>query len=84
MSAHNPEYLRLFRINQLPVEFWNGRWHLPSGGRSDAIAIIVYDAEPCPETGHVGWCWWARGKMGEAKTYEDAKRQAEAKLEALK
>lgn len=82
MSAHNSEHLRLFRTNKLSVEFWNGRWHWPSG--AEPLAIITYNAEPCPETGHEGWCWWARGRMGESKTYEDAKRQAEAKLEALK
>ena len=41
-------------------------------------AVVVYTTEPSPETGHVGWCWWAAGRMGEADSLEDAKRAAEA------
>ena len=40
-------------------------------------AVITYTDEPSPETGDVGWCWWADG-WG-APTYEDACRAAEAK-----
>lgn len=44
-------------------------------------AVITYDSEePSPETGHVGWCWWALGKMGDAPTREAACAAAEAEI----
>ena len=51
-------------------------WHL---GR-DHDAIVRYSEEPSPETGHVGWCWWALGKMGDAPTREAACAAAEAEI----
>lgn len=58
----------------LPIEYVEGEWRF---GCSDPeptehAAVITYAAEPSPETGHVGWCWWALGKMGESPTLPDA------------
>jgi len=43
-------------------------------------AVITYTDEPSPETGDVGWCWWADGSMGCAPTYDAACRAAEAAI----
>lgn len=36
---------------------------------------------PSPETGHVGWCWWAMGSMGDAPSYEAARDAAVAEIQ---
>jgi hypothetical protein len=61
--------LRL-RIERLATEYWDGRWHWPSNAEPEAL--VTYATEPSPETGHVGWCWWAQGKTGETNSYESA------------
>ena len=66
---------------RLPVthlEFVDGKWGLP--GHYEPDALVVWTEEPSPETGHVGWCWWAQGRMGDAPTLEAAKTAAEAAL----
>lgn len=58
----------------LPLEHVEGEWRFgcrdveppPSQG------FVTYATEPSPETGHVGWCWWALGKMGDAATLAQA------------
>jgi len=65
----------------LPCEYVEGEWCLPS--EADPGAVITYSSEPSPETGHIGWCWWALGKMGDAPSYEEAKRRAEEVIERL-
>lgn len=82
MSAteNTAELLRLLSVDRLLCEFWNERWHWPSN--AEPLAVITYASEPSPETGHVGWYWWALGKMGEAKTYAEAKLAAEAAVRA--
>lgn len=62
----------------IPTEFVAGEWIL--SGQSEPDAVVTYASEPSPETGHVGWCWWARGKMGEASSYIGARKAAEASL----
>jgi hypothetical protein len=63
----------------LPLEFRAGRWaHVDDDHDSDAV--VTYASTPSPETGHVGWVWWARGKMGEASSLREAKRMAMDKL----
>lgn len=65
----------------LPIELVNGKWRHGERDQSDSRehdAVITYATEPSPETGHVGWCWWALGKMGDAKTLHEAMRAAEA------
>lgn len=64
-------------LSEVPTEFVEGEWCFPTDD-SDPIAVVTYAEEPSPETGHVGWCWWALGKVGEAPTYEAACRAAEA------
>lgn len=65
---------------KIPTEFVDGRWIHPSPSGPEPDAVVTYTTVPSPETGHVGWCWWARGRMGDAQSYEDAKRAAEAAL----
>ena len=60
----------------------DGRWHFRL--RPPSAAVVAYCSEPSPETGHIGWCWWAAGRMGDAETLEDAKRAAEAVVESRK
>lgn len=55
-------------------------WFTPSV--DDPDAIVTHVTEPSPETGHVGWVWWAKGKMGEAKTLAEARGAAERSLSA--
>jgi len=74
MNEPRDELLRLLRVDRLPVEYWGGRWHWPSNAEPEAIVTFAH--EPSPETGHIGWCWWALGKMGESETYEAAKESA--------
>jgi hypothetical protein len=59
----------------LPTEFDGKRWRFPD--ECTPVALVTYASEPSPETGHVGWCWWALGKMGEAAGYEAACAAAE-------
>ena len=66
---------------EVPTEFVEGEWNWPTDD-SDPAAVVTYSEEPSPETGHVGWCWWALGWMGDAPTYEDAKRKAETWVHA--
>lgn len=67
-------------IRFIPTEFCAGEWIL--SGEAEPDAVVTYASEPSPETGHVGWCWWAQGRMGAAPTYADAKRCAEDALRA--
>ena len=68
----------------LPIEWIDGEWIY--GDRNpeplEAAACITYTEESSPETGHVGWCWWALGKMGEAKSLKEAMTKAEAVIQA--
>jgi len=59
-------------LQEVPTEFFEGEWHFPKADGPEPWAVITYTHEPSPETGHVGWCWWAMGSMGEASTYEAA------------
>ena len=69
-------------LGEVPTEFFEGEWHFPKADGPEPWAVITYTDEPSPETGHVGWCWWALGMMGDAPTYEDAKRKAETWIQA--
>jgi hypothetical protein len=66
--------------NPLPIEYVEGEWRC---GCKDvepppAGACIVFTPEPSPETGDVGWCWWAFGQMGSARTLMEARERCEA------
>lgn len=66
-------------------EYREGEWTLPSrdpepNAEDEAPAYVVFCSEPSPETGHVGWCWWALGHMGDAPTLDEAKAAAERAL----
>lgn len=67
-------------LETLPTEWVEGEWVL--SGNDEPAAVVTYTAEPVPETGHVGWCWWALGKMGDGKDYFDARRKAEEVITA--
>jgi len=58
-------------LGEVPTEFVEGAWCWPTDD-SDPAAVVTYSEEPSPETGHVGWMWWALGAMGDAPTYEAA------------
>jgi len=67
----------------------SGPWRVVSGTAvavrssesSEPLAVVQFTEEPDPETGHVGWCWWAMGAMGDAPTYEEACERALAEVE---
>lgn len=67
----------------LPIEYVEGEWRY--GCRdpepSEAEACITFTTEPSPETGHIGWCWWALGEMGDARTLREARERCEAIIE---
>lgn len=62
-----------------PWYYREGEWCLDESEDADA-AVVIYAHLPSPETGHIGWVWWALGKMGEAASLDEAKRKA---VEAL-
>ena len=64
-----------------PTEFFEGEWHFPKADGPEPWAVITYTEEPSPETGHVGWCWWAMGSMGDAPSYEAARDAAVAEIQ---
>jgi len=69
-------------LGEVATEFFEGEWHFPKADGPEPWAVITYTDEPSPETGCVGWCWWALGRMGDAPTYEEAKRKAETWVQA--
>ena len=81
LSASKPLECREGR-NPIPMCLVNGAWIWGDKQHEDAdvSAYVVYTTEPSPETGHMGWVWWALGRMGDANTLQDAMAQAEAKL----
>jgi hypothetical protein len=62
------------------TEYVAGEWRFPADDGAEPAAVVTYAEEPSPETGHVGWCWWALGAMGEAASYTDACAAAESAL----
>ena len=67
-------------LGEVATELIDGVWCFPGAEGPEPSAVITYTEEPSPETGDVGWCWWADGSMGSAPTYEDACRAAEAAI----
>lgn len=67
-------------LGEVPTELVNGEWCFPQAEGPVPAAVITYTDEPSPETGDVGWCWWACGGMGCAPTYDDARQAAEAEI----
>jgi len=70
-------------LGEVPTEFFEGEWHFPKADGPEPWAVITYTDEPSPETGHVGWCWWAMGSMGDAPSYEAARDAAVAEIQRL-
>jgi hypothetical protein len=68
------------KLKTLPTEYFEGEWRLPTADGAEPWAVVTYAEEPSPETGHVGWCWWAPGEMGDAPTYDSACAAAVASL----
>lgn len=68
-------------LGEVPTEFFEGEWHFPKADDPEPWAVITYTDEPSPETGHVGWCWWAMGSMGDAPSYEAACDAAVAEIQ---
>lgn len=71
-------------LGEVPTEFYGGEWHFPEAEGPDPLAVITYSWDPSPETGHVGWMWWALGAMGDAPTYEAARDAAVAAIQRRK
>jgi hypothetical protein len=63
------------------TEFFDGRWNVPTVDGPEPNAVVVFTTTESPETGHVGWCWWAQGRMGDAESYAAACEAAEAALD---
>jgi hypothetical protein len=59
-------------LGEVPTEFVEGEWRWPSDDGAEPAALVTFTEEPSPETGHIGWCWWALGEMGDAPTYDAA------------
>ena len=70
-------------LGEVPTEFFEGEWHFPKADGPEPWAVVTYTDEPSPETGHVGWCWWAMGSMGDAPSYEAARDAAVAEIQRL-
>ena len=69
---------------QVPTEYVEGRWIFPDADGPEPLAVVTYTQEPSPETGHVGWVWWALGRMGDAVSYDAAKLAVEDYLRRKK
>lgn len=69
LKLTDSEAISLLRSNRLPVEYWDGGWHLPS--EKSAACYVTYAEEPVP-----AWLWWSHGKMGTEKSYAEAKEAA--------
>lgn len=70
-------------IAEVPTEYIEGEWRFEEADGAEPAAVITHTTEPSPETGHVGWCWWALGRMGDAPSYEAAKAAAEAVVQRV-
>lgn len=69
-------------LADMATEYFEGEWIVPSDPNGpEPWAVVTYTEEPSPETGHVGWMWWALGDMGEAESYEQACQAAVASLD---
>lgn len=66
--------------DDMATEYHEGEWHVPTPNVPEPWAVVTYAAEPSSETGHVGWCWWALGRFGDADSCEEAKQKAEKAL----
>ncbi len=64
----------------VPLEYHEGEWMPAPKDGPEPAAVVTYTREPSPETGHIGWCWWALGKMGDAPSLDEAKRLAEEEI----
>ncbi len=67
-------------LAEVPTEYVGGEWCWPTVDGAEPVAVITFASEPSTETGHAGWCWWALGDMGDARTYDEARRKAETSL----
>lgn len=65
-------------LDCVATEYVGGQW--VEAGESEPEAVITYSTVASPETGHIGWMWWAKGKMGDAQTCRGAKNDAVAAL----
>jgi hypothetical protein len=81
MDAPDDVLVAMLRRGELCSEYFEGEWRQPS--EVEAWAVISYTEEPSPETGHVGWVWWAQGRMGDAPTLAAARARALAALRGI-
>jgi hypothetical protein len=81
MDAPDDVLVAMLRRGELCIEYLDGEWRQP--GEGEPWAVISYTEEPSPETGHIGWVWWAQGKMGDAPTLVVARLRAVAALRGM-
>jgi hypothetical protein len=67
--------LTWFQRKGAPYFLRCGGWFSGACYRAHSKAIVAYRVD-CPG----GWVWWARGRMGEARSLHEAKVAAEAEL----
>ena len=74
------------RWHAATIEWVEGEWryYRRDAEPAEAAACITFATEASPETGHVGWCWWALGKMGDASSLDEAKAKAEAVMHVVR
>ena len=81
MDAVDEVLVPMFRRGELCCVYIDGAWRPPSEGQP--WAFVGYTEEPTPDTGHVGWIWWAQGKMGDAPSFAAAREMAERTLRRM-
>jgi hypothetical protein len=88
MATFEKNIAELLAAGKLHSEFDGIIWHRPMDQSigCDPLALVTYrySDEPSPETGHVGWCWWAMGRMGDAPTFIEAKMAAQRAVNKIK
>jgi hypothetical protein len=81
MDAPDDVLVAMLRRGELCSEYLEGEWRTP--GEDEPWAVISYSEEPSPETGHIGWVWWAQGKTGDAPTIGLARYRAVQALRGI-
>ena len=81
MDAPDDVLVAMLRRGELCSNYVDGEW-CPSS-EYEPWAVITYTEEPSPETGHIGWVWWAQGRMGDAASFAEARSRALAALRGI-
>jgi hypothetical protein len=86
MTTLKADMIELLRAGKMHSEFDGIIWHraIDQSIGCEPLAIVTYSEEPSPETGHVGWCWWAMGRMGDAPSFIEAQMAAQMRVHKIK